>query len=316
MKLLVTVRGNVDFPTLLVVETETGQVEKRIEYPNINISHVPRNKRGLAGIALGRDVIFITGWHFILVLDRKTLEQIDVIYDNRFSDLHDCMLFNDELVIANTNLDGVYSYSEGIIKSKWHAWEKTGGQTLDKEIDYSMKFKQETGLHRYHLNAVAESKNHIICTFLGTTQTKIRGWRRFFTDNYKRRGGYIILNKQNGSMKTIWNEGLHDLHPYNSEYISTEYFGNNLSFIDPSKKKVRKLLLKNSPYLNNNFLLRGVLPVKDGFIIGHTVRNGWTLDKPQAVIAYYDSDGQFISEIVKLDGVVGVYSITNWCNGD
>lgn len=314
MKVLVSIRGNVDSPTLLVINTKNGIIEKKLEYDEVDVSHVPKNKRGLAGISITKDKIFVTGWDFILVLDKFSLQITDVIYHKRFSDLHDCSLFNQRLLIANTNLDGIYAYCENQINPIWHTWEDNKSIFLDPDIEYSKMVKSDTGLHQYHLNAVCETDHQIIATFLGTNHTKIRGIRRYFIKKYSRRGGYFILNKTNSDNKIIWNEGLHDLVPWKNKFISTEYFGQKLVFLSPSSQKIDKLLLKQSPFTKDGYLLRGVLPVHDGFLIGHTVENGWDKISPEAIIAHYTPKGEFVKVIAMLKGVVGIYSIKEWDN--
>ena len=102
--LIISVRGNFEIPILVLFNSKTGSY-KILEYPEIDMSTIPLNKRGFSGLKSVKNEIWVLTWDKIIKISKVDFKIIKIYKNKLFSDLHGLEIYKDNLYLANTNLD-------------------------------------------------------------------------------------------------------------------------------------------------------------------------------------------------------------------
>jgi hypothetical protein len=320
MYIFVSVRGYVDHPTLLVIDLNDKKIIEQIPFPQLDMSFVPNPKRGFAGLHLKEQYLYAATWDRVCVIDTSSMKIEDVYTDTRFSDLHGLKLDDKgDIWVTSTNLDGVFSISNGLVAPAWYSWEtdKLRPQLDWVEADYRQMVKQESPYHHFHINDCTRVENYLILSYLGY-HVKHSMFKRVkqalgLEQRVYKSGGYFILDSSSKQLiKRIPTEGLHDSYLLDGKILSTEYFGNRLVELDYRNLRVNSIPLEIAPYYESGYLSRGILRCDDTYWIGHTVQNGWTKTIP-AKLRNYSVSGAWLEQEIELPNYVGAYSLVA-CN--
>jgi hypothetical protein len=313
-------------PRLIMVDLEMGKIVKEIELDCDSREHVPDSKLGTTGLLCHNRNVYVATWDRIYVLNKDTLETTDVINDPRFSDIHGLYADADGTIwVANTNLDGLYTINNGEVKSFWHAWEEERTDLkVSNNIDYRLMTKERSPYHRYHVNGVFVTRKHVIATFLGNRYklsyvSRLLRRLRLGRPKYFMEGGIFLIDRETRrTLKKYKAEGLHDAHFQSTGLLYfTEYFGASVLVFNIHELKVKHRIGLNLPdAVNTQYLTRGIYVHEDTMLVGHSVRRGWEISNPSAMIRRYSQDGIWDGLEIKLPGYVGIYNMIEITEGE
>ncbi|WP_298903539.1 hypothetical protein [uncultured Psychroserpens sp.] len=321
MKFIVTVRGHFDYPTFVIVDFDKGEVIEKRQYKELFSEDIPSNKLGFAGVKRVNDEFWMATWDRLIRFSLPGLTVEEVIAHHQFSDVHGLCVTNDKLFLANTNLDAVFEVD---LKSKhvepfWFGWglnkktEKTLQSSYDSETSYNIMTKKDSLLHQHHINSVHESSKRMFISYLGKSTARFNKIRKKLKINKKRYGGLVVLDDQKKCIKHFKCEGLHDAFEINNELAYTQYFSNSLFVVNPVTLKKKIVALEMSSDLKNKFLTRGGYQLNDNeIVVGHTLRNGWSMNKPYSLMRVYDLEGNYLNKEIRLNDVVGIYEFCKY----
>lgn len=317
MKAIVSVRGHVDQDTLLILDLESETIARQVEIPGLTPDSVPRGKRGISGLRGYGGKLYVATWDRISVLDGE-FRVLRTYTDRRFSDLHGIHVDDESLWVTSTNIDGVYRISDHEVHPFWHAWEsRSMGPTasLQADRDYRGLEKRDTGLHRWHVNGVLVTAEYVFVTFLGgpTRASRLRHAldRRGILRRKRRDGGLVVLDRHTKKVRHRMRlEGLHDAVRGGPDLmLCTQYYGATLTRVRTDSLDVDHIPLRPEIESDCQYLTRGVMPVEDGYWVGHAVHGGWELETPIARVRKYSREGKWTGAEVRLPGFVGPYDI-------
>lgn len=299
-----TVRGDLKFPILMLLNSKTG-LHQKIEYTELNCEGIPLDKRGFAGIKKKKNSIWTVCWNKIIkisIIDFK----VEKIYESKFfSDLHGIDIVGENLFLANTNLDSIFKFNikNETIDFIWNPLDKFPS----RDMDYSKMKKNQTGFHKLHINSIAMKNSHFFVSYLGKPKDlRFKKFRKFFNLHKDRHGGLFVFDKNFSILKSICTEGLHDAFEINSSLAFTEYFSNKLFLINPITLNSTQIKLQFKNF-SNKYLLRGGFQIdKKTIVLGYTLRRGENFDK-FTLIRYYDLNGKFLNREIKIPKIVGIY---------
>lgn len=317
-RFFVSVRGFVNHPCIIVVDLDKQSIVDVLEFPQVNLSHIPETKRGFSGLAMHQGLLYAATWDRICVIEPNTGDIVDTITDKRFSDLHSLHIEDDgTLWITSTNIDGIYKFTNGTVSPYWHAWQEDllkGRLSLDN-IDYRQLTKAEIPVYNYHLNSVFANEQYVMATYLGAGLYSQSWFTRLLikmklSAKLKRFGGIFILDRRNGKLiSRIQTEGLHDLqHDRNGLLYSTEYFRNTLTVLDINDFSIKNIKLDIPPY-TEGYLTRGVHVLENSIWAGHTTHRNSINTGSNAALRNYNFSGQWTGKEIQLEGYSGVYTL-------
>ncbi len=324
-RVLVSVRGFLTHPRVLEVNLKTQQLARVIEIDSIEWDFVPETKRGFAGLGWWKEHLVAATWDRLCFIDPVTGHLQMMITDRRFSDLHGLHIEEDGTIwVANTNLDGVYTVSEGSVEPFWHTWEcpQLGPIRPWHDADYRHTEKDASPYHHYHVNAVFPTRDYVYVSHLGlpTDPQRLR-WRllrRLGVDVPLERGGVFVLERQTRKLvKRLRSRGLHDstFSQQHNAMFFTEFSGNALRCLDLARGTWRRIPLDISPFSICGYMTRGVLVQDKSFWVGHTVTRHEHL--PSSVdnigrLRCYTFDGQWKGKDIALPGYIGVFDMIQY----
>jgi len=315
----VSVRGDRE-PTLLEVDLERGAIERRLPVHDAVTFAPPSNKGGTAGLAwLGQHLVVAT-WDSVAVVDPATGSTEQVWTDRRFSDLHGlCVDHRGRILVTSTNVDGVFSITEGGIEPLWYPTPEHHALIEADERDLRRHSKHDVPYHSLHVNDVEVLGDTMLITFLGTrgrgpaiarlaakllganpARDRRLGWRWYD-------GGVIVVDEATGQQRQALDcEGLHDAVAKGDGSVhSTEYFGAALS--EYRDGTLRRVPLDPGP--GPAYLTRAILFVDDRMWVGHTVLRHAEEHAPPALLREYALDGTWLGGEVLLPDCVGPYAL-------
>lgn len=321
-RVLVSLRGYVEAPTLVEVDLEQREIVQEVTLDIPLLDHVPATKRGLAGAVTVGNQLYVTTWDQVSVIDLDTMQAIRSYTDKAFSDLHALHVEADGTIwVTSTNIDGVYViHPDGRIEPYWHAWQEAElGEVLQwQDADYRLLDKKGSIYHRLHINSVFADEKHVFISYLGKS-AKLNRFQKMWSDILKstsikphlKNGGLIVLDRATKQIiKHFKTGGIHDTTLGDDGYLySTEYFGNAILRFDRKNLNKKRIPLAIPSYHESGYLLRGILPLGDHFWAGHTVHRGWKQENSVGLLRRYDHSGQWHGEEIQLPNFVGVFSI-------
>ena len=303
---IISVRGNFEIPILVLFNSKTGSY-KILEYPEIDMSTIPLNKRGFSGLKSVKNEIWVLTWDKIIKISKVDFKIIKIYKNKLFSDLHGLEIYKDNLYLANTNLDSIFSFSISSEKLNflWNPSNFNGNFNMN--IDYSKLNKDETKLHSLHINSISYKNEKFFISYLGKAiDVRFKSLRKFLGLFKNRNGGLFITDKKFNLLKSIKSEGLHDAFQLNSSLAFTEYFSNYLLIINPRTLKKKRLRLEFSEF-NKTYLLRGGIQINNNTIIaGYSINRGKS-DMNHGLIRYYNISGRFLNKEILIPNVSGIY---------
>jgi hypothetical protein len=307
----------------LEVDFDNLQIRQSHEFSLKGLEHVPNSKLGFAGISSYKENSFVTAtWDRVCWVDWKAQKVLATVADKRFSDLHGLHVDHDgSVLVANTNLDGIYRIKDSTVTPIWHTWEEKKLRPVLEfvENDYSSSDKHSIPYHHFHVNSILPLDQYLIITCLGPAKPsnlqkllfKMRLHKIRLVIPRNRYGGIFVLERATKRLvKYFQTEGLHDSVLGKDGLIyATEYFGNAVIALDPHRLTIRRIPLEIEPYSIGGYLTRGLLFENDTFWIGHTVYRGWMKENNVALIRQYQRDGQWTGKEIHLPGFFGIYNI-------
>jgi hypothetical protein len=317
-RVLVSVRGYVEVPSLVEIDLKVQAVCDVIEVGCGFPRTVPSSKRGFTGIQYGDAYLVAATWDRICLLDPRTYKVCKTISDSHFSDLHSIHIDGEGVIwVANTNLDGIYRIQNGKVEPFWFAWDPQDPELpdLDRFDDFRALSKQDIPFYGLHVNGVFSTQDKVFVSCLGPT-LKARWLRKQFVRFGILRerisdGKLFVIDRQAREViRTFRLDGLHNCVPgRNGKLYFTEYYGNALVVLDRERLTVTRRRLHVPPYRKWGYLTRGVLPDGDRFWVGHTVLRGRESDRPGALVRCYYENGEWTGSEIRLPGYAGVYDL-------
>lgn len=322
MYAIVSLRGHVRVPTLFVIDLDDAKIIERLEIPVTLPDSVPASKGGFSGLNVYDGQVLVATWDRVCLVDPRSAKLVDQIVHPQFSDLHSLSRSeNYAFLVANTNLDGVYSIDmqTGAVHPVWHAWQESAlGEvlTLDEQNLNALR-KEEMPFHRYHINSAVRIGNLLVLSFLGKSfkPTKWQGVLKRLGHTAPRTrwrdGGYFIVDAETLRYRNALPcEGLHDTIPIDNRFIySTQYFASRIVRLDIETEEMIEIPVQVPRTDECEYLTRGMLIRDRAFWIGHTVQRGWTNAHPVAKLRNYDPEGAWLGQEIEFPGYVGVYDI-------
>jgi hypothetical protein len=318
-RVVVSLRGDLDVPTLLMIDLNKGSVIGRYTYEIPDMRRAPPNKRGASGMATISDHLFVSAWDRVLVLNRHTLALKDMITHPRFSDLHGLTADSDGVLwAANTNIDEIVRIDGHTVRSAWRTWDAHGLRSPLSWIDddYREQDKYQSPYHHFHLNDITVTPSHWLITCLGVRhqRTRMESWRKRYTGYIPRQydGGVFVVQRNTGALERFLpSEGLHDSVRCGTHVYLTEFFGHALRTLDAEHLRIKRTRLNiNASIERSGLLCRGVIMINDRLWIGYSVLKGF-YNRLTPQIREFRVDGSRTGRVISMESfrTVGIYAL-------
>ncbi len=310
----VSLRGQVNTPTLIIIDSIKKTVIKTICLDAKIPSWVPDTKRGLTGLTQHKGLLYAATWDRVYIIDTKDHHIVGEITSPLFSDLHSVRVIDEEeLWVASTNLDSLLKVKNGEVVERWSAWERPEINKPLKwiEQDFRDKTKHKGPYHYWHINDFFVFRDEIYATYLGripTIQTwlkKLRGIGKYLSAH--KIGGLFHINRETGYTERVARlHGLHDFIVRNEYTYHLEFETNRLVKHDMADGKVTRIKLPRQVGL----FARGLYIVSDDeILVGYSVNRDYYSKTPSGNVSSIGLNPMRVNWSIDIIGYSGIYSI-------
>lgn len=316
------------YSVLAELDSTTNTIIRKLLIPSANSTTSNGCIRSFSqGVQKVDDLIYVSGYNFILVVNYDSFTIIDSFSHPLMSDIHCIEVFEENIYAVSTTIDALLCFDKKTKALKWH-W-RAEDSNLQNKIGLNWRFsklrmkssifgkyfeklglnkrfkiqfikfdfrgigKSNSPYHSSHLNElrVIDSKTIL----LGT-----KGWE----DKGLKKSSLIELSMVDMSAKFIAAPGSfigsHDILNCGNTVIVTESINESISSLDMISKKISRFQLNKRGYF-----IRGIAKTSEGYLVGFSPNrnlldslNFKNKDRKNALIEYYNNDfTKVISEI-------------------